>query len=58
VFTRFPDADRQQVRQLVHNARREKDATPPKSKSARALFRCLKELSRNAPAAAPPESTP
>lgn len=57
VFTRFPDADRQRVRQLVHNARREKEANPAKSKSARALFRCLRELSENAAAEDHPENT-
>jgi ribosome-associated protein len=41
----FPDADRQQLRRLVLNARKEKEANKP-PKSSRALFRYLRELSK------------
>ena len=44
ILSKFPDADRQRLGQLVRNARKEKlkNATP---KSARNLFRYLKQLS-------------
>ena len=40
---RFPDADRQQLRTLVRNARKESQHNKP-PKSSRLLFRYLKEL--------------
>ena len=42
-LNRFPDADRQRLRQLANNARKEKEGEKP-PKSSRALFRYLKEL--------------
>lgn len=45
IITHFPDADRQRLRQLVLNARREKEENKP-PKSSRALFRYLRELSK------------
>jgi ribosome-associated protein len=44
ILGRFPNADRQSLRQLVLNARKERDVDKP-PKSSRALFRYLKELS-------------
>ena len=44
ILQRFPDADRQGLTQLVRNARTEKNSGKP-PKSARALFRYLRELS-------------
>lgn len=44
---RFPDLERQHVRQLVRNAKKEVAMTKP-PKSARALFRYLKEISDSA----------
>lgn len=41
--SRFPDADRQHIRQLVRNAAREREQNKP-PKSARALFQYLSEL--------------
>ena len=43
VLRRFPNGDRQRLRQLVRNARKEKEAQRP-PKSSRALFRYLKVL--------------
>ena len=43
IVTAFPDVDRQQIRQLARNARRERDRSQP-PKSARALFRYLASL--------------
>jgi ribosome-associated protein len=43
VVNRFPDADRQKLRQLALNARKEKEDNKP-LKSYRALFRYLKGL--------------
>lgn len=43
LFTRFPHVDFQRMRQLVFNARKEKDGNKP-PKSSRALFRYLREL--------------
>ena len=45
IMERFPDADVQQLRQLVRNARKEKGKDKP-PKSSRALFRYLRELSK------------
>jgi len=42
-LNRFPDADRQRLRQLAGNARKEKEGDKP-PRSFRALFRYLKEL--------------
>jgi ribosome-associated protein len=44
IVGRFPDADRQRLRQLVLNARKEAQVNKP-PKSSRALFRLLEELS-------------
>ncbi len=44
ILTLFPNADRRQMRQLVLNARKERDAGKP-PRSSRALFRYLRELS-------------
>lgn len=43
VLARFPDADRQRLRQLLREARRERDADRPPAASRR-LFRYLREL--------------
>ncbi len=43
VLERFPDADRQHLRQLLREARRERDAQRPPAASRR-LFRYLREL--------------
>ena len=43
VLDEFPDADRQQLRQLIRQARREREAERP-PKAARALFRYLRDL--------------
>ena len=43
VLARFPDADRQRLRQLLREARREHDADRPPAASRR-LFRYLREL--------------
>lgn len=43
VLARFPGADRQQLRQLLREAQRERDADQPPSASRR-LFRYLREL--------------
>jgi ribosome-associated protein len=45
ILSHFPDADRQRMRRLVLNARREKEENKP-PKSSRALFRYLRELSK------------
>jgi ribosome-associated protein len=45
ILKQFPDADRQQLRQCVLNARKEKAGGKP-PKALRALFRFLSELSR------------
>jgi len=42
--SRFPGADRQRLRQLVLSGRREKEAGKGETKSARALFRYLREV--------------
>ncbi len=39
----YPQADRQQLRQLMMNSRKEREHSKP-PKSARALFRCLREV--------------
>ncbi|MEA1889504.1 MAG: ribosome biogenesis factor YjgA [Pseudomonadota bacterium] len=44
-MSRFPDADRQHLRQLVRNARKERQQEKP-PKSARLLFQYLKELKK------------
>ena len=43
VLARFPSADRQQLRQLVRNARKEQNEDKP-PKSARLLFKYLRDL--------------
>lgn len=43
VLTRFPGADRQQLRQLIRDAQREEKAEKP-PKASRRLFRYLREL--------------
>lgn len=43
ILARFPDTDRQKLRQLVFNARKERQEDKP-PKSSRALFRFLKAL--------------
>lgn len=43
IVGRFPDADRQRLRMLASNARKEADANKP-AKSSRALFRLLQTL--------------
>ncbi len=43
VFERFPEADRQHLRQLLRQARRERDGGRPPG-AARKLFRYLREL--------------
>ena len=43
---RFPDTDRQRLRQLVRNACKERERNKP-PKSSRALFRYLRELSES-----------
>ena len=45
ILNRYPDADRRRLRQLVLNARKEKEGSRP-PKSLRALFRYLRELSK------------
>lgn len=45
-FRRFPKADRQRLRQLAINARKERDGNKP-PRSSRALFRYLKEVAGN-----------
>lgn len=45
IMNQFPGIDRQQLRRLVLNARKEKEVDKP-PKSSRALFRYLRELSR------------
>jgi ribosome-associated protein len=45
ILTRFPEADRQRLRQLVLNARKEQEGNKP-PKSSRSLFRYLRELSK------------
>lgn len=42
-FKQFPDADRQRLRQLARNARKEREKEKP-PKSSRALFRYLSEI--------------
>ncbi len=44
-MSRFPDADRQHLRQLVRNARKERQLEKP-PKSARLLFQYLKDLQK------------
>ena len=39
----YPQADRQQLRQLMMNARKEREKSQP-PKSARSLFRCLRDI--------------
>ena len=46
ILERYPDADRQRLGQLARSARREKAKGLP-AKSARKLFRYLKDLSQN-----------
>ncbi len=54
---RFPAADRQHLRQLARNAHKEQgQAKPPKS--ARALFRYLRELMQAAEASQPDQTEP
>jgi ribosome-associated protein len=45
ILNRFPEADRQRLRQLVLNARKEQEGNKP-PKSSRSLFRYLRELSK------------
>lgn len=45
IMNRFPDADRQRLRQFVLHARKEQELNKP-PKSSRALFRYLRELSQ------------
>lgn len=47
VFERYPAADRQQLRQIVRNARKEREAQKP-PKQFRVLFRFLRELDEQA----------
>lgn len=44
ILETLPHADRQQLRQLTRNARREAQRQPPSQRSARALFRYLRQL--------------
>jgi ribosome-associated protein len=44
IMEEFPEADRQRLRGLASNARKEREASKP-PKSSRALFRYLKEIS-------------
>jgi ribosome-associated protein len=44
ILATFPHADRQQLRQLARNARKETQQQPPAQRSARALFRYLRQL--------------
>lgn len=44
ILATFPHADRQQLRQLARNARKETQQQPPTQRSARALFRYLRQL--------------
>lgn len=46
VLNLWPDADRQQLRSLIRNAQKEKEANKP-PKSARLIFQYLRELSEN-----------
>ena len=46
VMNLWPDADRQQLRSLVRNARKEKAGNKP-PKSARQIFQYLRELAEN-----------
>jgi ribosome-associated protein len=48
IIEKFPDANPQQLRQLVRNARKEK-AKGEASRSSRALFQYLRELCRTTP---------
>ena len=48
IVGRFPGADRQTLRQLVLNARKERQVNKP-PKTSRALFRFLKALSKKQP---------
>lgn len=47
LFNEYPLADRQRLRQLVRSAKKEQLTNAP-PKSARALFRCLRELFESA----------
>lgn len=47
VLKLWPDADRQQLRSLIRNAKKEKDGNKP-PKSARQIFQYLRELSESA----------
>ena len=46
VLNLWPDADRQQLRSLIRNAKKEKEGNKP-PKSARLIFQYLRELSEN-----------
>ncbi|EGI5004785.1 DUF615 domain-containing protein, partial [Salmonella enterica subsp. enterica serovar Thompson] len=46
VLTLWPHADRQQLRSLIRNAKKEKEGNKP-PKSARQIFQYLRELAEN-----------
>ena len=46
VLALYPEADRQQLRSLIRNAKKEKEGNKP-PKSARLIFQYLRELSEN-----------
>ena len=46
VLNLWPDADRQQLRTLIRNAKKEKEGNKP-PKSARQIFQYLRELAEN-----------
>ncbi|RIQ15764.1 DUF615 domain-containing protein, partial [Salmonella enterica] len=46
VLILWPNADRQQLRSLIRNAKKEKEGNKP-PKSARQIFQYLRELSEN-----------
>jgi ribosome-associated protein len=46
VLNLWPDADRQQLRSLIRNAKKEKEGNKP-PKSSRLIFQYLRELAEN-----------
>ncbi len=54
---RYPHADRQRLRQLVFNARKEIQANKP-PKASRALFRTIRQWAASPPGGAAPASDP
>ena len=46
VLSLWPNADRQQLRSLIRNAKKEKEGNKP-PKSARQIFQYLRELAEN-----------